>query len=182
MDKNKELNKRIYSWLSPKLVIKRTTKYGMGVFATDNIKKDEVLIVMGGYVCNTEQENDLGYLATNYNMDISEEWSFCPITKKDINLMPQHIVNHSCDPNCGFNGQCFMVAIKNIKKGDEIVYDYAFVMWSSDDSKHHFFMNCLCGAKNCRRVITENDWKIKKLQKKYSKYFQPFLIAKFGMT
>jgi SET domain-containing protein len=173
------MKKKMFSWLNPRLEIRKTDKYGRGIYTKKDIRKGEILIVMGGHICNTDQENQLGDLATNYNMDISEEWSFCPTKKSDLNLMPQHLVNHSCEPNAGFSDQCFMISIKNIKKGEEITYDYAFVMWSSNDSKIHYELNCLCGKKSCRGKITENDWKIKTLQKKYGKYFQPFLRKKF---
>ncbi len=173
-------NKRVYSWVSPKLEIKDTGKYGKGVFAVMDIKKDETLIVMGGQILNTEQENLGGEFAANHNMDISEDFSFCPVKDGDLDSMPQFIVNHSCEPNAGFVEQCFMSAIRDIKKGEEIVYDYAFVMWSSDESLVHFEMECKCGSSSCRRRVTENDWKIKEIQEKYGKYFQPFIRRKFN--
>jgi hypothetical protein len=173
------MKSRQYSWMNPSIEIKDTKKYGKGLFAKDDIKKDTVLIVMGGYICNTNEENELGYLATNYNMDISEEWSFCPTKEEDILLMPQHLINHSCEPNTGFLDQMSMIAIKDIKNGEEIVYDYAFVMWSSDKSLIHFEEKCLCGTPSCRGVIKEDDWKIKNIQEKYGDYFQPFLKRKF---
>jgi len=171
--------KRTYSWMHPSLKVKSHPIYGRGIFIIEDIKKGTVLIVMGGYICNTEQENALGKFAGEYNMDISEEWSFCPIKKEDIDLMPQHIINHSCEPNSGFKDQCFLVSMRDINKGEEILYDYAFVMWSSDENTYHFSMNCQCGTPSCRKKITENDWKIPALQKKYGDYFQPFLRNKF---
>ena len=135
-------NSKMFSWLNEKLEIKNTMKYGRGVFAKADINKGEVLIVMGGYVCDTSQENALGRFAVNYNMDISEEHSFCPTCKDDLDLMPQHLVNHSCEPNAGFRDQCMLVAIRDIKIYGEICYDYAFIMFSSKNSKHHFQMKC----------------------------------------
>lgn len=174
------MSERPYSWMHPDLEVRSSDRYGRGVFAKKQIPKDTVLIVMGGFICNTEQENDLGWLATNYNMDISEEWSFCPTKEEDIDRMPQHIVNHSCEPNAGFSEQCFMVAIRDIEKDEEIAYDYAFVMWSADDSALHFEMECKCTTLSCRKVVTEMDWKLPELQKKYGQYFQPFLRKRFN--
>ncbi len=165
--------------MSPDLEVRATERYGRGVFAKKKIPKGTVLIVMGGYICNTEQENELGWLATDYNMDISEEWSFCPTKEEDIDMMQQHIVNHSCEPNTGFLDQCMMIAIKDIEENEEIVYDYAFVMWSAEESALHFQMECKCGTPSCRKVVTEMDWKRKELQDAYGDYFQPFLKRKF---
>ncbi len=173
---------KTYSWLNPKLTIKDTEKYASGVFATAPISEGETLIVMGGHILNTEQENSLGHFATDYNMDISEEWSFCPTQKSDLKLMPQHLVNHSCNPCAGFTDQCMMVAIRDILPGEEVVYDYAAVMWSADSSSVNFEMPCLCESDSCRKIVTENDWQIPELQERYGKYFQPFLRRKIGLT
>ena len=137
------MRKNGFSWMDPRLEVRETSKYGRGIFATKPIKKDEVLIVMGGYICNVDEENALGEFATNYNMDISEEHSFCPLQESDLDLMAQHLVNHSCEPNTGFRDTCFMVAIKDILPNEEVAYDYAFVMWSSESSVHHYKMDCL---------------------------------------
>lgn len=94
--------------------------------------------------------------------------------------MPQLFVNHSCDPNAGFNGQIFMVAMRDIKKDEEIVYDYAMLMHANKRSNSYFKMKCKCGSKMCRGFITENDWKISELQKRYDGYFQWYLQEKIN--
>jgi uncharacterized protein len=170
---------RPFSWMNPRLEVRDTGTYGRGVFANDTVASGDVLIVMGGNICNTEQENELGEMATNYNMDISEEWSFCPTQESDLELMPQHLVNHSCEPNAGFSEQCFMVAIRDIAPGEEVAYDYAFVMWSANESELHFEMSCGCGSPSCRKVVREDDWTLPDLQQRYGEWFQPFLRKKF---
>jgi len=168
--------------MNPSLEIRDTGKYGRGVFTRQRIAKGEVLIVMGGYICNTDQENDLGAIATENNMDISEEWSFCPTEEADLDRMPQHLVNHSCEPNTGFTDPTFMVAIRDITAEEEIVYDYAFVMWSANKSTLHYELICKCNTPSCRKGITENDWQISNLQEMYGEYFQPFLRKKFATS
>lgn len=170
---------RPFSWMNSTLEIRDTGIYGRGIFTTKDISKGSVLVVMGGYICNTEQENELGDIATDNNMDISEEWSFCPTKEEDLERMPQHLVNHSCEPNTGFTDPTFMVAIRDIKAGEQIAYDYAFVMWSSDESTLHFEMNCACGTSSCRKIVRETDWTIPSIQEAYGDYFQPFLRRKF---
>lgn len=41
-----------------------------------------------------------------------------------------------------------------------------------------FELKCKCGSKNCRKIIRGDDWKIKKLQKKYKGYFSDYLQKK----
>ncbi|MFZ6006838.1 MAG: SET domain-containing protein-lysine N-methyltransferase [Nitrospirota bacterium] len=62
--------------------------------------------------------------------------------------------NHSCDPNMGYDKEGNLVLIKNVKAREELTHDYGF---SVTDPK--FKMHCRCGAKNCRKIITGNDWK-----------------------
>ena len=174
------MNQNKFSWMNPKLEIRDTGKYGKGVFAKENIKKDEILIVMGGYIIDIESENSLNDFQIDKPIEISEEFSFCPMVKLDMDRMPQHYVNHSCNPNSGFKGSNFMVAMNNIEAKEEILYDYAMIIASNKKSENYFEMECKCGSKNCRKIINEEGWKLKKLQKKYKGYFQWYLEEKIA--
>ena len=164
--------KRMFSWMNPKLEVRETGKYGKGIFAKEEIKKGAMLIVMGGYILTIEDDNNLKGIVADKPIEISDYFFFGPRKASDLDLMPQHYINHSCDPNVGFKGQVFMVAIKNIKKNDEIFYDYAMVMNPDERSNSYFKMDCECGSKKCRKVITEDDWEIPQLQKKYNGYYR----------
>lgn len=193
--------KPMFSWMNPKLEVRKTGKYGKGilpkfvkgkkiyekkgklgegVFAKRNIKKGEILFVMGGYILTIEDENKLKGVLADKPIEISEDFSIGPRKPSDIPLMPQHYVNHSCNPNAGFKGQIFMVAMRDIKNGEEIAYDYAMVMHPNEDSNSYFKIKCLCGSPNCRGYVTEDDWKIPELQKKYNGYFQYYLQEKIN--
>jgi len=193
--------RQMFSWMNPALEIRRTGKYGKeilpkfiggrkvyekkgnlgeGVFAKKDIKKGEILMVMGGYILTIDDENSLSGVVADKPIEISNNFSIGPRKPSDLPLMPQHYVNHSCNPNTGFKGQLFMVAMKNIKKSEEIVYDYAMVMNSNEKSNSYFKIACLCGSKKCRGFVAEDDWKRPELQKKYDGYFQYFLQEKIN--
>lgn len=172
--------KRKFSWMNPNLEVRDTKKYGKGVFAKSDIKKGEMLFVMGGYILTIEDENNLKGIVADKPIEISDKFSIGPLNKNDLELMPQHYVNHGCNPNAGFKGQIFMVSMKKIKTGEEICYDYAMVMNSSGDSNSYFTFDCKCEAKQCRKVVAEDDWKNKDLQKRYKGYFQWFLENKIN--
>lgn len=180
MAKKNAKKKRMYSWMNSKLEVRDTKKYGKGVFAKEKLKKDETLFVMGGYILDIEGENRLKGFPEDKPIEISEEFSFSPLSSGDIELMPQHYVNHSCEPNAGWRGQVFMVAMRDIKKGEEITYDYATIICSKENSKNYFKIKCHCGLKNCRGVIDEEGWQDKNLQKKYKGYFQWYLQEKIN--
>ena len=67
-------------------------------------------------------------------------------------------INHSCNPNCEvdiINNQIWISSIKNIKKGDELSYDYGYE-FDKDDYKDHV---CKCGSKICIGfIISSDDW------------------------
>ena len=83
--------------------------------------------------------------------------------------------NHSCDPNAGVNGQIFLVAVRDINKGEEITFDYAMTISESVGSNIVFEMDCNCGYENCRKKITENDWKLPELRERYAGYFSQYI-------
>jgi hypothetical protein len=39
-------------------------------------------------------------------------------------------------------------------------------------------MDCDCGARRCRKRITESDWKLAELQRKYDGYFSEYIQEK----
>jgi SET domain-containing protein len=55
-------------------------------------------------------------------------------------------INHSCDPNCEVektNDILWIVALRDIKEGEELSYDYGYTL------EHYKDNPCNCGAKNC---------------------------------
>ncbi len=60
--------------------------------------------------------------------------------------------NHSCTPNSGIviEKRVMLVAIMNIRKGEEIVLDYSTTMDEDD-----WEIECKCRSKNCRKRIRD---------------------------
>ena len=163
--------------MSPKLEVRDTSKYGMpgkGVFALKRIHKDEMLFVMGGYILTIDDENALRGIVADKPIELSADFSVGPRRPSDLARMPQHWV----DPKAGFDGQVFMVAMRGIKADEEVLYDYGMVMHSNEASSSCFSIKCLCETRECRKTITEDDWKLPELQKRYDGYFQHFLQKK----
>lgn len=57
-------------------------------------------------------------------------------------------MNHSCESNVGFNAADDFVAMRAIKRGEELCWDYAYA-----ETNPKFRMKCRCGAIGCRRVV-----------------------------
>lgn len=167
--------KKMFSWMNPNLEVKKTEKYGKGVFAKKDLMKGDRLAIFGGYIFPIKNLNSLSVDYQDSGIQISEEFSLtCLDHFEDTDFF-----NHSCEPNAGIGGQIFLVAMKDIKLGEEITFDYAMCLHAVEGVLEYKF-ECMCGVDKCRGVITENDWKNKELQAKYDGYFQYFLQEKIN--
>ncbi len=157
------------SYLSPKLTARPLPKKGgHGIFATASIAAGERLLVWGGDIVNGEQLATLPEHLRHYAVQV-EEGLYLAARPHD-EPEPADYLNHSCNPNAGFDGQIVLVALRPIAPGEEICIDYAMC----DGSPYDEF-TCQCGAGNCRGRITGNDWQLPALQARYAGYFIPYL-------
>ena len=146
--------KYFFSWLTKKAQKIETSK-GFGIFAKEKIEKGERVIVFGGYVMTPEQFNSLSEKLKSFPFQIDNDLYFG--LSKISEIEEADYLNHSCDPTCGFDGEITVVAMQDIKKGEEITIDYAMCISSKDIEP----MNCVCNSGICRKTITSDDWKRK---------------------
>ncbi len=62
-------------------------------------------------------------------------------------------INHSCDPNCESlidDGRVFIEAVRTIRPGEEITYDYQIGRDRADPPNVDEIFACRCGAQRCR--------------------------------
>jgi len=82
-------------------------------------------------------------------------------------LMEDFCINHSCDANVWFHGsENKFLARRDIKKGEEVTYDYG-----TTECNPKWSMNCLCGLPCCRGRITGDDWKNFEFREKFKGHF-----------
>lgn len=142
--------------MKPSLMLKGQ----VGVFAVRALKKDSIIVDASQFLTETlvpwSDFKALDKITQSKIMDYcsGDEQGF--YTPPDLNYLSigWHL-NHSCSPNVGFNKGYNFVAMRNIKKGEELFWDYSY-----DESNPDFSMKCSCGGKHCRKVITGNDWKL----------------------
>ena len=164
-----------HSYVTEKAKVVSSGINGRGVFAIKPIKKDEVIAVWGGYIITQKDFTELSRTCFKNIEDYATKVAdgFYLVSCKKGTLEDDDFFNHSCEPNAGINGHLLMVAMKDIKKGEEITYDYAMT-----DADFDYSFKCRCGVKNCRKVITTRDWKIPALQRKYKGYFSWYIDDK----
>jgi hypothetical protein len=161
------------SWVNPKLEVRESRIHGRGVFAHDRIRKGERVAIFGGEIMRIDEIDDLPSRLQEYPMQVEERF----VIGSRASRRPEDadFFNHSCEPNTGFRGQIFLVALGNIEPGEEITFDYAMVVSKSFESEAVFEMTCNCGARSCRRRITENDWRLPALQERYDGHFSTYI-------
>lgn len=65
-------------------------------------------------------------------------------------------INHQCDPNCESNivkGRVFIEALRDIKKGEELGYDYQIGREKDDPPNVDEIYACRCGSPKCRGTM-----------------------------
>jgi hypothetical protein len=158
------MNASFSSYLNPKLEVRESQSGGKGVFASGEIKANELLSILGGCVMPASDEVGDWALQVDENMVI---WT---PPGEDVANDPSSFFNHSCNPNAGIKGQIMLVAMKNIFAGAEITFDYAMVLHPSVGCSPNK-MKCTCGAPNSRGMITDEDWRLPELQRRYDGWF-----------
>jgi len=85
------------------------------------------------------------------------------------------IANHSCEPNCGIKKKFNMVAMRDIKKGEWITWDYEM----TEDSDWR--MECKCRTPSCRKLIGAFRNMPEKVRKEYKGYISEWLLEKYKL-
>ena len=153
------------TYKSPKTIVKESPIQGKGLFAKENINKDEIVCIKGGSILSSEQWSELEKSLGSAEIQIDKNFFIAPTSKEEREGSMLYI-NHSCNPNIGIQGQIIFIAMHNIDAGEELTHD-----WATTDNFEDFSMECNCGENNCRRIITGKDWMKKDLQEKYKNYF-----------
>lgn len=141
-----------------KIYIGKSGIHGNGIFAKKNIKRGEIICVLKGEIVVFEVKNEK-------DSEYGPNWVGIGKNLWIDPLPPIRYINHSCNPNTGIKGRVVIVALKNIKKGEEFFLDYSIV-----DEDKFWQMKCSCGAKNCRKIIRSIQFLPVKTFKKYLPY------------
>jgi uncharacterized protein len=128
----------------PLAIVAAASKHGLGIFATRDIVSQEEFYQYSGRIISFEETLQLGPLE-GHAIQVSA-------TKYLYADEPGRLINHSCAPNVGLNEKMRLIALRNIKKGEEIFFDYSTSMM-----ERWWEMPCACGTAICRGVIQDFD-------------------------
>ena len=129
----------------PGLKVVRSTIHGYGVVALRDFAAGEVIAWVDGVLYREHDIPD-----DTYSLWVDEGWYYDMVDQT-------RWINHSCRPNGEIEAElderggawARIVAIREIRAGDEITYDYAFPA--------EFAEPCRCGAAGCRGWIIDVD-------------------------
>ena len=122
---------------------------GDGLFATVPIKKGEFIMEYTGERLPTAIADER---ESRYLFEIDEDWTIDGSDKSNT----ARYINHSCDPNAEAEiveeegvpgGKIIISAVKNIRKGEEITFDYDQEYFDEYIKP----IGCKCGAKVHRK-------------------------------
>ncbi|GAB5029840.1 nuclear protein set [Nannochloropsis oceanica] len=142
-----------------------------GLFLTAAMRKGEVVLVFAGKVVGMEGLLAAGRRNMELSLQINDTLWQIPSTRGPET---SDFVNHSCDANSGMEDSTTVVAIRDMRAGEEVTIDYATVNSGINTSEGDNFQ-CRCQAKGCRGTVTSRDWMLPDVQEKYWPYFPPFV-------
>jgi hypothetical protein len=159
------------SYLSPKAAVKASPIHGRGLFAIQAIRSGEIVCIKGGHIFQREKLQEIAARMGPAEIQLAEDLFIGPVTQEEREGS-MLFSNHSCEPNIGVKGQIVFVAMRDIDAGEELTHDWA----TTDDDTYE--MECRCQARNCRKIITGQDWRNKELQQKYHGFMSWYLQRK----
>lgn len=139
--------------------VRESGVHGKGVFATRTIRAGTWIIEYAGERI-THDEADLRYdddaPGEHHTFLFAVDDTWCIDAARGGN--EARFINHSCDPNCEAvheveTGRIWICAIRTIRPGEELTYDYGFKPDGEDLETARRKYPCRCGAANCRGTI-----------------------------
>ncbi len=136
-------------------VVKSSGIKGRGGYALRDIPKGTSIVEYAGKLISKETAEKV----EQKHKARGELWVFTLNDQWDIDATrggnDARFINHSCEPNCEAvnydDAEIWIEAIRDIKKGEELTYDYGF-----DEPDEYF--PCYCGSKNCRGWIVSSSY------------------------
>jgi hypothetical protein len=117
---------------------------GLGLFATQPIKRRTRLAEYKGRRLNLEQALKAEASGNRYLFEVNSKWTIDGKSRSNI----ARYFNHSCYANTDTtirNGRVFIFSLRNIKEGEELTYDYGRDYLKNVIGLHR------CKCKRCRK-------------------------------
>ncbi len=151
--------KKVFKTSPEKIEVRRSGVHGRGVYATAAIRKGERVIEYTGVHLPWKEAMDLParepkdpYHTFFFSLDDGD------VIDAGRGGNDSRWINHACDPNCETTeeeNRIFVYALRSIRPGDELFYDYKIVPAERRTKKLEKEFACLCGSPKCRGTMLE---------------------------
>lgn len=140
---------------------RRSAIHGTGVYAIAPIKKGtRVIEYLGERISHAEADRRYADKGDDDGHTFLFIASNRTVIDAAVDGNDARFINHSCNPNCETvieNSRVFIDAVRNIKPGEELGYDYQLTWESTDDPVELALYACRCGAKKCRGTMLDRE-------------------------
>ena len=143
----------------PMIEVRHSPIHGHGVFALRRIRRGTTVIEYRGERISHE-EADARYSdkppADNHTFLFTVDAR--TVIDAGVGGNEARFINHGCDPNCHSttrNKRIFIEAIRTIRPGEELAYDYQIERDPEDAADIDAVFACRCGADKCRGSMLE---------------------------
>jgi uncharacterized protein len=136
-----------------RIVVRRSSIHGKGVFATTHIPAGTRLIEYKGERISDEDSEHLYTETTHTFLFMLENNEVIDGSRNGNNA---RWINHSCEPNCEASeedGRVFIDALSNLEAGDEITIDYNLYLEARYTAALKRQYACGCGTEQCRGTL-----------------------------
>ena len=141
--------------------IRESPMQGLGAFATEPIPAGVRLIEYAGERLTPEGAEACypdvpGERHHTYLFAIDDDERNEVVVDAAVNGNDARFINHSCAPNCDAvidGGRIWIETIRDIAVGEELAYDYAYVLDERHTPAAKRRFPCHCGAPTCRGTI-----------------------------
>jgi hypothetical protein len=152
----------IYSCMN-NIYVDHTDHTGKGIFAGIRFRRGKTLFTLEGEI--VVDSYGPNYWVGARWIGIGDMTWLSPSRKSH-----GYYINHSCDPNAVLKDKIIVVAMRDIRKGEEITLDYSLTEADPD-----WRMRCKCGSRDCRKVIRSIQFLPEEHYRKYEPYVPEFL-------
>jgi SET domain-containing protein len=140
-----------------RIAVRRSSIHGRGVFALTDIPKGSRIIEYKGERISHEEADDR-YADEHENSPHTMLFAVDDEIVIDATQVGNSArwINHSCMPNCETSNEdqrIFIDALRNIRAGEELTYDYNLVLDEPHTPKQKRAHPCHCGTRRCRSTI-----------------------------
>ncbi len=161
------------SAVSSLIRVRRSKIHGTGVFAKQAIRKGaRVTQYVGEHISHAEADRRYENKAHDDNHTFLFTLDARTVIDGGSGGSSARFINHSCDPNCETvidKKRVFVEAVRAIRVGEEICYDYMIERDKSDSPDIDVIFACRCGSKNCRGTMLLPPKKVRRKKKSAKK-------------